>query len=128
MDVQPELLGIGASRYTELQGVHVAPADASGLAFLEDAETYEGFFGFSPEGNIRDAGFGLRIAYSTGLAAGATVDLFALGGIGCTVGDDGLIPEAEWQKIGTGTVDGAGESISFDTNLPCMTWMGYKAQ
>ena len=128
VDVQPELLGIGASRYTELQGVYVAPADAGGLVFVDDVETYEGFFGFSPEGNIRDAGFALRIANSTELAAGATVDLFALGGIGCTLGDDGLIPEAEWQNIGTGTVDGAGETISFDTNLPCMTWMGYKAQ
>ena len=30
--------------------------------------------------------------------------------------------------MGTGTVDGAGEMISFDLNLPCMTWMAYKAQ
>ena len=90
-------------------------------------DNYEAFFGFSPEGDIREDGFALRVANSTGLSAGQTVDLYALGGISCTLGDD-HIPEAEWRNVGSGTVDDAGESIGFDVNLPCMTWMAYKAQ
>ena len=77
VDVTPGYLSAGATRYSELRSVRLTGADAAELPFVEDAETYEAFFGFSPEGDIREGGFALRVANSTGLAAGQTVDLYA---------------------------------------------------
>lgn len=130
MDITPSQMSAGTSKYANLSSIYVPSTDASSLVFLDDASTYEGFYGFSPEGDVIGGGFTVRIPNTTNLAAGAAVDLYALGGIACTLPDGEHLSEGEFANVGTGSVAVDGETITFPENvvLPCMTWMGYKAQ
>ena len=134
IDVVPSKMSAGASKYAQLSSVHIMGSDAletvSSLVFTDDPSSFEGFYGFSPEGDVIGGGFNVRLANSTGLAAGTAVDLYALGGIACTLPDGEHIPEGELANVGTGSVSSDGTKITFpeDVVLPCMTWMAYKAQ
>ncbi|MBT6180291.1 MAG: hypothetical protein HOI23_23825 [Deltaproteobacteria bacterium] len=130
LDVVPSKMSAGASKYANLSSIYVAGTNASSLVFAEDASSFEGFYGFSPEGDVIGGGFPVRIPNTTGLAAGTAVDLYALGGIACNKPDGEHIPEGELANVGTGSVASDGATITFpeDVVLPCMTWMAYKAQ
>ena len=130
MDVTPAKMSAGASKYASLSSIYVPGTDASSLVFTEDASSFEGFYGFSPEGDVINGGFPVRIPNTTGLAAGAAVDLYALGGIACNTPAGEHIPEGELANVGSGSVSADGAMITFPENvlLPCMTWMAYKAQ
>ena len=130
LDVTPSKMSAGASKYANLSSIYVAGSDASSLVFADNASSFEGFYGFSPEGDVINGGFPVRIPNTTGLSAGTAVDLYALGGIACNTPAGEHIPEGELANVGTGSVSDDGAMITFPENvlLPCMTWMGYKAQ
>jgi hypothetical protein len=130
MEVTPSKMSAGSSKYANLSSIYVPSTDASSLVFTDDASSFEGFYGFSPEGDVIGGGFTVRIPNSTNLAAGAAVDLYALGGIACTLPNGDHITEGELANVGSGSVSADGETITFpeDVVLPCMTWMAYKAQ
>lgn len=128
MDVTPGKLSAGPSKYAQLTSVFVAPNEANSLVFAEDALSFEGFYGFSPEGDVIGGGFPIRITGTT-LSTGTVVDLYALGGIACTLPSGERIDEGDFMNVGSGTVESDG-SVTFPDHvvLPCMTWMGYKVQ
>ena len=130
MDVVPAKLSAGASKYSNLSSIYVPGTDASSLVFADNASSFEGFYGFSPEGDVINGGFAVRIPNKTGLASGTAVDLYALGGIACNTPAGEHIPEGELANVGSGSVSADGAMITFPENvlLPCMTWMAYKAQ
>jgi hypothetical protein len=65
----------------------------------------------------------------TGLAPGAQVNLYVMGGLSTKVNDE-PVPEGEWAMYGTGTVDAEGAFINSDEGslLPTLNWVGYAAQ
>jgi hypothetical protein len=107
----------------------IDPADR-GLCFLEGQPAPDGLYAFWPEAAIDDAGYPVRIPNTDGLAAGAKVSLFVVGGLECGTEAGVHIPEGEWFEFGTGTVTADGATIASDagSELPCFTWLGYKAQ
>ena len=126
IDVDPALL---FSDITKVAAGKVDPS-ARGLCFLEGEPTPDALYTFSPEADVVDGTFPIRVPNDKGLAAGAKVDLFVLGGLDCHLADGSLVEEAHWEQYGTGTVDPSGAFIASDagSHLPCMTWFGYQAQ
>ena len=52
LDVTPSKMSAGASKYANLSSIYVAGSDASSLVFADNASSFEGFYGFSPEGDV----------------------------------------------------------------------------
>jgi hypothetical protein len=108
----------------------VAP-DATGTCFLGDAGA-DAVTAFYPEGELTtDLDF--RMPNDLGLAPGTAVTFSALGSLECIIGEDleaGKIEEAEWRDFGTGTVSADGMWVENDAGMgmPCITWIGYRAQ
>ena len=126
IDVVPERIFM--DDYGRLAARRFAP-DEVPSCMLTDAPELDAVYAFSPEGDIYDDGFALRIPNHTGLAAGAEVELYALGGLSCSLPDDTLIEEGVWQRFGTARVgdDGAAIDVPAGQGLPCFNWMGYRA-
>ncbi len=105
-------------------------ADSPGLCFLEGQPTPDAVYGLSPETDILNDAYPIKVPNTKGLAPGTTVDFFVLGGLDCTLANGDKVGEAEWRQYGTGVVDGAGEFINSneDGHLPCINWFGYKAR
>lgn len=122
VDLRPEQI----SDYDELAaarhdiGGHCISARAPAGGFL-------GAYGFRPETDV-NGGVAVRIPNTTGLAAGASVDLYLLGGLATTLADGTPVEEGEWARFGTGTVSGDGARIESDpgTLLTVLTWVAYR--
>jgi hypothetical protein len=122
-DVDPEHLPFGediadlaAGRLTSAAGDH---------CFLEEA--MDGLYAFSPEFNVpQGMAYAASIPNTSGLADGTVVDLYVLGGLSCVLDDETPVPEGELAKFGTGTV--MGDVIETNDGVPCIGWLGYKAQ
>jgi hypothetical protein len=100
---------------------------AADQCFSADDPAFDGLYAFSPEADVDDASFAIRIPNTTGLAAGTSVSLFVLGGLLTSVPpDDTQVHEGEWYEYGTGVVAAGGEII--EAELPYFSWFGYRAQ
>jgi hypothetical protein len=100
-----------------------------GLDFVGGVNGFEGFYGFWPEADVSDnAGYVIRIPNSTGLASGTRVDFYVLGGLSTTDLSGEKIGEGEWKKVSTGTVVGMHIVSDHGAGIPCLTWLGYRAQ
>lgn len=126
IDVTPASFFAAGEGYA---GLAAGEVDPEGLCFL-DGQSLDGLYTFSPEGDVLNGAYPIRIPNKGGLAAGARVSLFVLGGLDCHLADGTLVEEADLEEYGTGTVDEAGEFIVSDESghLPCFTWFGYRAQ
>ncbi|MFN3201225.1 MAG: hypothetical protein ACE366_22685 [Bradymonadia bacterium] len=116
------------SSYDRLGVRRIDPEDAPGLYFLEDEPTPTAIYAFVPEGDVQGTPFTVRIPNETELPPGTTVDLFALGGLNCTLADGEHVPEGDWERYGEGVVDAEGVYIVSEGEsggLPCLNWMGY---
>ena len=124
VDVIPRDAGDG-SEYPVLGSRKIDPS-SQGLCFLPSGTQLEALYALSPEFTVYGDGFPLRIPNATSLPANTQVDLFTLGGLGCTKADGTEIREAEWESFGTGTVNAAGDTIVSDamSGLRCWTWLG----
>ncbi|MFT6399632.1 MAG: hypothetical protein ACJAYU_004401 [Bradymonadia bacterium] len=106
--------------YGNLGAVVVEP-DAEGLCFLDGP--VDGLIAFTIEANLeRSTSF--RMPNTNGYDAGATVELFVLGGLQTTIDGGEHVPETEWLQYGQATVSADGESIT--GRLPAFTWLGYR--
>ena len=123
VDVQPSLLADPAGDLPQLSAAKVDPT-AEGLCFL-GAEAPAMLYAFGPETDVAGDGFGFSLPNDLGLAAGATANLFILGGLSTTVGT-ASVEEGEWHLYGQGTVSVDGSRIVAEgvNGLPYLSWLG----
>lgn len=112
--------------YLELAG---APVDVAATACFADGETFDGAYVFEPEGEI-GSGAAVSIPNASGLAPGAVVDLYILGGLDTLLLDGTMVAEGEVATIGTATVSADGTSIESDdgTRIPYLSWLLWRAR
>ena len=110
--------------YDELAGARVDIADAVCLPIAVDAA-----YAFAPEGPI-ETGASVVIDNDLGLAPGAMVDLFVLGGLETRLSDGTLVEEGELAMFGTATVSADGTRIVGDSGaeLPYLSWLAWRAR
>jgi hypothetical protein len=123
LDVTPQLFYSIGGAYADLAVRRLAP-DTGGLCFLQDPGTIIAVYGFSPTGDIGEAGFPVRIPNATSLPAGTDVALYVLGGLSCQLSDNTWVAEGDWVQYGTGKVSADGLIIEGDP-VPCLYWLGY---
>ena len=113
----------------DFPAIAVTEVDAAdqGLCFLEGDTDYEHIFGFSPEINVVDTAFALRILNIGGYDPGTTFDVYALGGLGTTV-DGSELAESVWAVAATATVTEDGAFIEAPEGLHVFNWIGLKLQ
>ena len=123
VDVQPSLLSDAAGDLPLLSAAKIDPT-AEGLCFL-GAEAPAMLYAFGPETDVAGDGFGFSLPNDLGLAAGATANLFILGGLSTTVGTES-VEEGEWHLYGQGTVSPDGSRIVAEgvNGLPYLSWLG----
>lgn len=106
--------------YNNLGAIRVEPG-TDGLCFVDG--DIDGLIAFTVEANLeRSTGF--RLANVDAYDAGATVELFVLGGLQTTVDGGEHVPETEFRQYGEGTVSDDGMWIV--GQLPAFTWLGYR--
>lgn len=129
IDVVPSQFFGSGDGYAGLAARRI-PADTPGLCFLEGQPPPDGLYAFTPEGDVFEGQFPARFPNATGLAPGTEVTLSVLGGLDCTLADGSGVEEAEWRDFGTGIVSDDGQWVQTnpDSGLPCLTWIGYRAQ
>ena len=123
VEVQPSLLSDATGDLPQLLAAKVDPS-AEGLCFL-GAEAPAMLYAFGPEADVAGDGFRFSLPNDLGLAAGATANLFILGGLSTTVGTES-IEEGEWHLYGQGTVSADGSRILGEgvNGLPYLSWLG----
>jgi hypothetical protein len=125
-----ELVGLRPEQIHDYDQLAAARHDLGGQCMLRRAPAgdFLGAYGLRPETDV-DGGVGVRIPNATGLAAGASVDLYLLGGLASSLADGTAVEEGEWARFGTGTVSGDGRTIESDpgTRLTVLNWIAYRA-
>lgn len=126
LDVTPSLFYSGTGVSYDRFGGRRIPTNAEGLC--GEAMNMDGLYAFYPEGQISAPGFGVHLPNKNDYPAGATVELFVLGGLDCDLLDGTAVPEGTWGKFGEAIVSEDGTTIdSTDgSGLPCFTWLGYR--
>jgi len=106
-----------------------APVDVAATECFADGEAFDGAYVFEPEGELRN-GASVSIPNDAGLAPGAVVDLYILGGLDTLLLDGTMVPEGEVATIGTATVSADGARIESDdeTLVPYLSWLLWTAR
>lgn len=117
----PDDLGFtfGEEAYANLGARRVDP-NADGLCFV-DTEL-DGLWAFRVEANS-ESGFDFRFPNDDGYEAGATVNLFVLGGLETKLDDGTQVEETVFEQYGTATVSEDGAWV--EGRIPAFTWLGY---
>ena len=125
IDLAPEQIA-NPDYYFELGAVQ---ADLTGSCMLNHAPEggFEATWGLRPDVNV-DGGVAVRFPNVTSLAAGTQVDLYVMGGLSTSLGEEMPVEEGHWAKYGTGTVNAEGTHIVSDEGslLPTLNWVGYR--
>jgi hypothetical protein len=125
-----ELLDLRPEQIDDYEALAGGRHDITGSCILSRAPPggFAGTYGFRPETDV-DGGIAVRIPNDAGLAPGASVDLYELGGLATTLADGTSVEEGEWARIGTATVSADGATIESDpgTRLTVLTWLGWTA-
>jgi len=117
LQVSPTDIG-GETDYARLGAAAVEPSRSC----VPEARALEGLLAATPEVSL-DAPF--RIL-SSGLAAGARVDLFVIGGLGTRLADGTEVEEADLVRFGGATVDADGTiTPEAGVRLPHLNWLGW---
>lgn len=125
VDVVPaRFFGPRIDSYSDLAARRVTATDT---CFLNGQVPFDGLYAFSPEGDVGDENYGLRIPNTTGLPPGTAVGLYVLGGLTTFLPSDVQVTEGEWFRYGSATVDSDGAVIEGD-GLPYFAWMAYRAE
>lgn len=109
--------------YDQLAAGRVDPANAD--CFLDEAPSLLGLYAFGPESGIAP-GAGFRIPEGTGLADGSRVELWIVGGTYTHLADGEWIEEGTFVPYGHGTVSGGAIAPDPGSELPYLTWLGYR--
>jgi hypothetical protein len=127
VDLSPEQIA-NSSYYFEFAAAQV---DLTGSCMVDHAPSggLDATWGLRPDVNVED-GVAIRFPNVTGLAPGAGVDLYVMGGLSTNLGGDTPVEEGHWAQYGTGTVNAEGTFIDSDEGsmLPTLNWVGYQAQ
>ena len=122
IDVVPDEMG-GEDNYNALAGIRVPlgglpPCIAEGRGFA-------GLYAFSPEVPIGGPGFGFTVPNTTSLPAGTRVGFEVISDF-----FEGNPDAPLWNEFGTGTVLPDGSAIASDegSELPYLSWLGYRPQ
>jgi hypothetical protein len=120
LEVSPADVG-GDADYARLGALRVDPLRSCVLA----ARELDGLIAASPEASLRAP---FRVPGS-GLPAGASVDLFVIGGLGTTLDDGTEVEEAALVRFGGGAVDSDGTiTPEPGVRLPHLAWLGWAAR
>lgn len=112
--------------YDRLAARALSVADVP-ACMLEGAPSFDGVYAFSPESELSDASFAMRIPNSAGLSNGADVELWLLGGLSTSLADGTRVEEGVWERFGTGTVSGPVIDVPAPQGLPSFNWFGWRA-
>lgn len=118
--------GLSGDGYETLAG---GPAAVDPPPCFLDGPALDGAYVFAPEGPVA-GGAAVRIPNDGGLAPGASVDLFVLGGLETRLLDGTPVEEAELATIGAATVSADGAEIVSDpgVRLPYLSWLAWRAR
>ncbi len=105
--------------YGRLGARRVDPT-SEGLCFVEGE--LDGLFAFTVEADV-ERSFAFRFDNVDGFDAGATVNLFILGGLETHLNDGSAVPETSWVHYDNAVVSDDGEWV--EGNIPAFTWLGY---
>jgi len=108
--------------YDELAAAPV-PLDGA-PCFVDQAPDLLGLWALGPESGI-EPGVALRIPETTGLPDGTPVELWLVGGTFTLLGDE-VLEEGVFAPIGTGTVTGGMIQTDPGSELPYLSWVGYR--
>lgn len=122
MDVTPGALGFPES-YDRLSAGAVDPADAP--CFVDQAPPLLGLWALGPE-DAAVPGFQVRIPERTGLPDGTRVELWLVGGAYTQLVGGQQIEEGVFAPYGTGTVQGGQILSDPGSELPYLSWVGYR--
>lgn len=126
LDVVPDDYFPGSGEYGDLAAGRLDPTLADDCILAGEAP-FDGIVTFSPEGDVHGR-VALRVPNDTNLPASSAVDVYVLGGLGCTLDDDSVVPEGTWSKLEDGTVSADGALISLSPGIPCLSWVAYRAK
>jgi hypothetical protein len=125
IDVTPSALVFPAD-YERLAARALTTADVP-ACLLEGAPAFDGLYVFSPESELSQSSFAMRIPNSAGLSNDAQVELWLLGGLSTSLADGTRVQEGVWQQFGTGTVSGPVIDVPAAQGLPSFNWFGFRA-
>ena len=121
LEVAPSQLG---SAYDQLRATRVDPADRP--CFAQGHEGLRALYGFQPERAVGGGGFRVRMPNHDNLPEGTEVELLILGGLETLLADGRQVDVAELEAYGRGTVVD-NEVVSNDgSELPYLSWVGYR--
>ncbi|MCK6549775.1 hypothetical protein L6R52_28315 [Myxococcota bacterium] len=126
LDVVPDDYFPGSGEYGDLAAGRIDPAMTDDCIQAGQAP-FDGIITFSPEGDVHGR-VALRVPNTSGLAAGSAVDVWVLGGLGCTLDDDSVVPEGTWSKLEDGQVSADGSIVSITPGIPCLSWVAFRAK
>jgi hypothetical protein len=124
LDVVPNKYFPGAGTYEEL-AAETVQVDSNDACTLAGEAPFDGVIAFSPEGDFHDRA-AVRIPNTQNLPANSAVNIYVLGGIGCTNDQNEDLPEGKWTQIEGGTVSADGTTINVTPGLPCLSWVAYR--
>lgn len=122
LDVIPDVLF--GDDYAQLAGRRIdhtdPPCFAEGIAL-------DGLYVLGPETSVlgEAGGFVVRIP-ADGLAEGTQVELLVLGGLETRLADGSPVHEADFDVFGTGTVSDGMIVSDVGSELPYLSWLGYR--
>ena len=118
----PDQLGFEFTEdaYGNLGAIRVAP-ETPGTCFVDGP--IDGLIAFTVEANL-ERSIAFTLDNVDGYDAGASIDLFVLGGLQTTVDGGEHVAETDWMHYGQGTVSGDGATIA--GRIPAFTWLGYR--
>jgi len=123
LEVRPDAL------WGDYEGLAATELDpAAGRCFLSPGDGVLGLWALGPEVDIGDEGFVVRIPERTGLGEGTTVELLLLGGLATLLADGTEVEEADFVPFGTGTVAGGFVVSDPGSELPYLSWLGYRVK
>jgi len=122
MDVVPSAFEF-PDVYDELSAAPV-PLDGA-PCFTDQAPDLLGLWALGPESGV-DPGFAVRIPETTGLPDGTRVELWLVGGTFTLLPGDEVLEEGVFAPVGTGTVRGGMIESDPGSELPYLSWVGYR--
>ncbi|MFK7986855.1 MAG: hypothetical protein AB8I08_12595 [Sandaracinaceae bacterium] len=123
LDVTPSDLDF-ADSYSFLAATEVPLSRAP--EFVTAVPGVLGLVAFGPELGA-SPGIPFRLPERTGLAAGTPVELFVVGGIYTELSSGHVVEEGRFESFGTGRVEAGQVVPDAGSELPYLTWVGYRA-
>jgi hypothetical protein len=125
LKVTPAWMSDGDEDYGLLAARRVDPT-TPGLCFVATGPTLTHLWALGPEAEIADPGFRFSAPNDTGLAPGASLGVYVLGGLTTTLFGGESVGEGEWVRQGAARVTDDGTRIegSGEAAVTYLSWLG----